>query len=547
MKLVPKINSAKAAASYAASNVAETVSYGWSGCDQEDASHVVKGSLLGTMGMAGAAVLAPPFVSIPLLLATMGGGSVVAARDYMSLRRDINSGVPPQELEVREMVIEASDIPVIHSSISTMSEYIPVVEAIEVVKPSRRPGVRQMADIINTAMANREFKFPVVVAEDEDGNPMINTSAATVDMFVLETTAGNEGWDVSNIEKAGDNFARACGMDANTIISVDPNIGDGFAAMYISKQRSRIIRFNDVAKAIDKKPMHFVMGEDVNSNYAMADLDKALYIKIVGMPGSGKTVLFRTIMLSLARSTSPRHVRFFVADPKGVDFLSLKHLQHTKGFAVEPQDIDDMLQGMLDECAKRAKAFEKGGTKSLDAWNSKFPANVLPKLVLAIEELTAVVGEASTVTVYRDEEVEKNGVTTTKQVKDGKLSTRILDKITLLALKYRYVGVRMIIGTQRMDEAEFPGQLRAAIQGTIAMMAADKVSAMQMIGSTMPAYLSQTGEAVVKFNGDTRPWRIVSAFIDDKTDEDEKIAQEINNHWVNRIKAEAQSKKTTVP
>jgi S-DNA-T family DNA segregation ATPase FtsK/SpoIIIE len=393
---------------------------------------------------------------------------------------------------------------------------------------------------VNRAYA--AFKFPVSVCVDAGGLPMIDTRPATVDVYTIETNEGAVGWDVTQIEKAGENFARACGLPADTMITINQNIGDGLAAMYVSKSKARVVNFVDVYKAVEDKPMNFCMGEDMGALVAIENLDRLPHFKILGMPGGGKTVLFRAIALSLAYSTSPMDVRLYIADPKGTDFISLKHLPHTKKVAVSPHEMDDMLADLLATCEKRAEMFVKGGVKSIDAWNAKYPSRKLPRLVLAVEEMTSVVGRAASVIVYREEEVEKgNGEIITRQVKDGTLDDKIVQKLIILAITYRYAGLRMILGTQRMDSDTFPGGLSAAIPGTIALAAPNRDAAQQMIKSNMPANLKFPGEACVRMPGSSKIERIIGAYIDDKTDDDEIIAQSINDYWRNRLTSKNQS------
>jgi hypothetical protein len=92
-----------------------------------------------------------------------------------------------------------------------------------------------------------------------------------------------------------------------------------------------------------------------------------------------------------------------------------------------------------------------------------------------------------------------------------------------------------------MDSDVFPGALSAAIPGTVALAAPDRIAAQQMIHSNLPSKLMFPGEACVRMPGSNNIERIIGAYINDRDDSDMDIADEIKTYWQNRLNPSEQS------
>lgn len=82
-------------------------------------------------------------------------------------------------------------------------------------------------------------------------------------------------------------------------------------------------------------------------------LDESPQILVAGETGSGKTVLIRNVLLSMAYATSPHDLKIVLVDPKNEDLLPYKALPHTLHFAGTRQQIAGAIKKVELELAAR--------------------------------------------------------------------------------------------------------------------------------------------------------------------------------------------------
>jgi len=90
-------------------------------------------------------------------------------------------------------------------------------------------------------------------------------------------------------------------------------------------------------------------GEQVAS-FSFDDVPQVL---VAGETGSGKTVLVRNIITSLAHATSPDDLRIVLVDPKNEDLLPYRDLPHTILFAGIQSDVSDAIERVTEEVRAR--------------------------------------------------------------------------------------------------------------------------------------------------------------------------------------------------
>lgn len=82
---------------------------------------------------------------------------------------------------------------------------------------------------------------------------------------------------------------------------------------------------------------------------------------IAGSPGSGKTQLSMSILLSLAYTNSPQSLSMVIVDPKAVDFRPFNALPHLAlPVVTEPTYAGEVIQWLCDEMDKRTGQAARG-------------------------------------------------------------------------------------------------------------------------------------------------------------------------------------------
>jgi S-DNA-T family DNA segregation ATPase FtsK/SpoIIIE len=116
------------------------------------------------------------------------------------------------------------------------------------------------------------------------------------------------------------------------------------------------------------------------------------HLAVIGASGSGKTMLLRTLLLSLALAHGPEDVWCYVVDAGGQGLSSLAGLPHV-GALLQPRDRDRVrrLLGLLDrEILRRQELFREAGASDLPAYrrHARLPAwvVVIDKIALLREE-----------------------------------------------------------------------------------------------------------------------------------------------------------------
>lgn len=112
---------------------------------------------------------------------------------------------------------------------------------------------------------------------------------------------------------------------------------------------------------------------------------------IAGKTGSGKSTLFHVIITNLALWCRPGEVEFYLIDfKKGVEFkcYGIHRLPHARVVAIE-SDREfgfSVLQRLDDELRRRGELFRARGVQDLAAYRACPGAEVLPRVLLAIDE-----------------------------------------------------------------------------------------------------------------------------------------------------------------
>ncbi|PEY37051.1 type VII secretion protein EssC [Bacillus cereus] len=109
------------------------------------------------------------------------------------------------------------------------------------------------------------------------------------------------------------------------------------------------------------------------------------HLNIYGMPGTGKTTLLQTIIMSLALSHTPEEVNFYVVD-FGRMFLDFRDLPHVGGI-VQEDEIEKMkrlFSFLKKEVTYRKECFSDMGAKSFAMYNRMVETKI-PAIVVMID------------------------------------------------------------------------------------------------------------------------------------------------------------------
>jgi len=226
---------------------------------------------------------------------------------------------------------------------------------------------------------------------------------------------------------------------------------------------------------------------------------------IAGSPGSGKTQLSMTMLLSLAMTNSPESLGMIIVDPKAIDFRPYATLPHLCApIITEPLRACEIVQLLVDEMDSRTKRAAAGDVTFLKQ-----------SILLYVDELSDLLNSLS-----------------------GVESERLAVNLQRLAQKGRGVGFVVMGATQRVYDipASTHSKLNMRVVGKM-RNANDSVSASGVPG-TVTNKLPGKGSFEL-FSSEYQGLRIQAPFVaaSDKQGYEGKIGRfiaDIQNRWVGK-------------
>jgi hypothetical protein len=121
---------------------------------------------------------------------------------------------------------------------------------------------------------------------------------------------------------------------------------------------------------------------------------------IIGKSGSGKSSLLHTIIMSACLRYSPNEIEVWLLDFKyGTEFKIYQtfHLPHARLITLknEKEVALHVLNLIAKEAEKRGQLFKDSETKDYADYREKFPENVLPRILVVIDEYQLLFAEGN--------------------------------------------------------------------------------------------------------------------------------------------------------
>ena len=202
------------------------------------------------------------------------------------------------------------------------------------------------------------------------------------------------------------------------------------------------------------------------------------HVLIGGASGSGKSVLLRTIVASLAHFHTPDAIRFTLVDPKRVSFHSFRtslatHLAQPLCYDVK--QAVEILEGLVNEMEERYIEFEETGSENIDEYNeSVAPERRIARHVVVVDEFADLLAE--------------------KGVRESFLSA-----VQRLCAKARAAGIHLVLATQRPDAKTVPGVIKTNLVGRIALKVPDAAASRIVLGRIGAERLLGKGDLYADF------------------------------------------------
>lgn len=196
---------------------------------------------------------------------------------------------------------------------------------------------------------------------------------------------------------------------------------------------------------------------------------------VAGTTGSGKSELLRSLVASLAATTSPDDVNLVLIDFKGGGaFDACADLPHTVAVVT---DLDAHLGARALRCLRAEVRYREGllraaGASDLGTYVAGRPAEPLPRLLVVIDEFATLAAELP----------------------------EFLTSIVDIAQRGRSLGIHLLLATQR-PSGVIDNKVRANTNLRVALRVQDDGDSLDVVGCTDAARLSRRtpGRALARF------------------------------------------------
>jgi DNA segregation ATPase FtsK/SpoIIIE, S-DNA-T family len=312
-----------------------------------------------------------------------------------------------------------------------------------------------------------------------------------VTQYALDVSLGTKLSRITALER---DLALALAAPTGTIRIEAPVPGRSLVGIELP---NRLPEFVPIKKILEGDEMKLVRGKlavslgmDVSGKPVIADLARMPHVLIAGQTGSGKSVAINTFLSTILFRASPYEVKFIMVDPKRVELTSYNNIPHLLApVIVDPEKVVSSLKWLMKEMRRRYELFEEAGVKNIETFNDAHGYQVLPYIVLLVDELADIM-------LYAPVEVE--------------------DSITRIAQMSRATGIHMVLATQRPSVDVITGLIKANIPCRIAFAVASQVDSRVILDSQGADKLLGRGDMLYLPPDQAKPIRIQGAFISDR-------------------------------
>lgn len=309
------------------------------------------------------------------------------------------------------------------------------------------------------------------------------------------------GIPLSRITSLQDKFA--LNLQVENLRIEAPIPGQPYVGIEIPNRRAASVNLRQILTsepwAKQRSPLAFAVGLNIKGDPVVLDLADLPHLLVAGTTGSGKSVMMNVMVTSLLFRNTPDQLKFVLVDPKGNEMSSYIDMPHLAAPVISGTSADELhkltktLLWLTEEMDRRYDAFrEHGGIKKLSAFNSQYPDERMPSIVVIIDEYTDIIDSLKS--------TEREAVATAVQ---------------RIAQKGRAAGIHEVIMMQAPRAKYIQGPLKANISAGFAFMVRSKMESQQIINSSGAETLMGQGDMLMITGKLKNPRRIQAAFVDD--------------------------------
>ena len=343
-----------------------------------------------------------------------------------------------------------------------------------------RGDIKSNADIIEKTLES--FGISARVVE-------VNLGPA-VTQYALEIALGTK---LSKITSLANDLALALAAPTGQIRIEAPIPGRSMVGVEVPNRVPEFVTLkkmlvSDKLKSAKSK-LTVGLGLDVSGKPVVADISRMPHVLIAGATGSGKSICINSFIAAILFRASPDEVKIILVDPKRVELTQYNGIPHLLTPVIfEPEKVLSALKWAISEMDRRYKLFAEVGVRNIDSYNELSGLNVLPYILIFIDELADIM-------LFAPADVE--------------------DVICRIAQMARATGIHLVISTQRPSVDVITGLIKANIPCRIAFNVSSQVDSRVIIDMPGAEKLLGRGDMLYIPPDQAKPTRIQGTFVSD--------------------------------
>jgi len=301
-----------------------------------------------------------------------------------------------------------------------------------------------------------------------------------------EITPGR-GVKVSAIKSLSDNIQLA--LAAHSVRIEAPIPGKAAVGIEVPNSAVSTVAIREILDHVPKGEgtLYFGLGKDITGRPIVADLTRMPHLLVAGATGAGKSVCLNVILASLLATCTPDQVQMLLVDPKRVELAEYNGIPHLIADCItDPKLAAGALYELTKEMDARYERFAQAGVRKIEEFNLARPAERLPYIVVAIDELADLMLVAP---------------------------TRVETSICRIAQLARATGIHLVIATQRPSVDVITGLIKANIPSRIAFAVSSQVDSRTILDMAGAERLLGRGDMLFLPIDAPKPLRVQGALV----------------------------------
>ncbi|MEG1501624.1 MAG: DNA translocase FtsK, partial [Clostridiales bacterium] len=300
------------------------------------------------------------------------------------------------------------------------------------------------------------------------------------------------GVKVSRITSLSDDIALT--LAASDVRIEAPIPGKSVVGIEVPRGEIATVYFREVIETENfmtaTSKIAFALGKNIGGEAMVGDMGKMPHLLIAGATGSGKSICINSIICSFLYKARPDQVKLMLIDPKKVELALYNGIPHLLTPVVtDNKKAAGCLKWAVKEMEDRYSLFAANAVKDFHGYNKIHPDNLLPQIVIIIDELADLMMVAP---------------------------ADVEESICRLAQMARAAGIHLIVATQRPSVDVITGLIKANIPSRIAFAVSSGTDSRTILDMTGAEKLLGKGDMLYHPVGMPKPVRVHFTFIEEK-------------------------------